>query len=624
MDGSSAQIPRRAAEFSTVWRPRASLRMLVQCVLLSLIGLPLLHFHGISLHLTPWSQAIVNAIVGQVYGTAGQHDTTVVLFREENLATLGDPYPVPYARHADVLDALSAYGPRAVFVDFAFIDQRGGPETERLRRAICDLYDKGRVPVFLAAPPPPPPPSKGDTSRRVAGPPRDVIKALRDCAKVVDARMDTERGVSGVLTYPAVCPPDQCPGTEPRATPAFAMYGARANGSAAEPGTHPTKAMEIIWANRSPSLKEKSLNEKWMDCKRPGAFQDLELMIRENPLAAKEPCPYTNTISVMHLLGPFDHDVEKHVAGKAVFYGGSFQMAGDRVISPVYEDLPGVYLHAMAYDNLVTFGPDFKLADHHPFSRITNVILLVFIVFLLLVVDKPLAPATRLLGRVGGVAGRLKRIAVGLAVVSLTVTVLARPPAPALFLLPALVLGMLSFLHLVAVYGGSLSSSQKGTAPAGFIVKCLLGLGLIVLGVLAFLAVDSRYGIGSALLFVVLPGYFAYKVLVARDWLFVVTTALLVGAALVSYLPPINLGPRNIVGYLALFELARHLIKRADRIGETYLELRREYRKPEQWGMLAALVPIADRILTFFVRSDEKETDEKEMIDEATKHVAAA
>jgi hypothetical protein len=373
--------------------------------------------------------------------------------------------------------------------------------------------------------------------------------------------------------------------------------------------------MEIIWAN-GPS----SLNEKWMDCRQPGALKDLELMIHKSPLAAKKPCPYTNTISVLHLLGPYDEDVERHVAGKAVFYGANFQMAGDRVISPVYEDLPGVYLHAMAHDNLVTFGDDFKRARLHPASRITNAILLLFMVFLLLVVDKPLTPATRLMARLGRVGGRLRWAVLGLAAMSLALTALLRPAWPALLLLPALVLGMLSFLHVVAVHGGAVGSRPTGSgAPAAFIVKCLLGLGLVVLGVLAFVAVDGRYGIGRALLFVVLPGYFAYKVLVARDWLFVVTTALLLGAALVSYLPPINLGPRNIVGYLALFELARHLIKRADRLGEKYLELRREYPAPEQWGVLASLVPLADRILTFLVRDDEKEITR-----EAPTHAAAA
>ncbi len=70
-------------------------------------------------------------------------------------------------------------------------------------------------------------------------------------------------------------------------------------------------------------------------------------------------------------------------------------MVGDRVISPVYDDLPGVYLHAMAYDNLVTFGSTYKRADHHglSLSSVVNGLLLLFTVVLLLLVDKPPAPS---------------------------------------------------------------------------------------------------------------------------------------------------------------------------------------------------------------------------------------
>ncbi len=80
--------------------PSASTRTLVQFVFLAALGALLFDFHGISLHLTPWSQAIVNAIVKYTYDQTGQNKTLVVLFREENLATLRESFPISYARHA--------------------------------------------------------------------------------------------------------------------------------------------------------------------------------------------------------------------------------------------------------------------------------------------------------------------------------------------------------------------------------------------------------------------------------------------------------------------------------------------------------------------------------------------
>ena len=400
-------------------------------------------------------------------------------------------------------------------------------------------------------------------------------------------------------------------------SPAFAMHRVRVpDAPTALTGSHDAEAMEIIWANGYSEL-----NRSWMDCKKPGPINDFLLMIRDNPLAAKRKCPYTDTISVVHLLGPFNDGVRAAIADRAIFYGASFEMAGDRVISPVYDDLPGVYLHAMAYDNLRSYGPDYKRAEHHPASQIANVILLVFTVFLLLVVDKPLAPAKRLFGeRVGAWrrASWARAAAIGFAIGSLAVTAMIRPAYPGLFLLPALIFGMFTFLHVVATRGDAVSGSDSAP-PARFLTKCLLGIAIVLGVIVAFLGIDSVAGVENALLFVLLPGYVVYKAAVQRDWLFVVTSVLMVGAAVVCYLPPINLGPRNIVGYVAFFEVARHLIKEADQISEKYLALRARYRDREAWGLAAWLVPIADRTFTFLVRGEDEE-----MTDEGTARPVAA
>ena len=101
--------------------PEPWLRLTVQFASLSMLGALLFVFHGLSLHLTPWSQAIINGIVKYRYdpqGEYGQKDATVVIFREENLRTLGTSFPVPYEVHAVILKELSNHRPRAVFVPF--------------------------------------------------------------------------------------------------------------------------------------------------------------------------------------------------------------------------------------------------------------------------------------------------------------------------------------------------------------------------------------------------------------------------------------------------------------------------------------------------------------------------
>ena len=563
--------------------PSASTRTLVQFVFLAALGALLFNFHGISLHLTPWSQAIVNAIVKYTYDQTGQDRTLVVLFREENLATLRESFPISYARHAEVLEALALYEPSAVFVDFAFIDKRPGQDVAVLSEAICGLQATG-VAVYLAASP---------LAGKAGGDGlRDGLD--RSCFTPVDVQMDAETGVSGVLTYRACKSTASCEAPGLLWTPAFKIAAPQVGLARAD-----AQQMEIIWGNRVSKL-----NESWMDCASDGTLVHLRQMLKENPLASKRKCPHTNTISVVHLLGRFDQKLKDEVVkGRTVFYGGSFEMAGDRVISPVFDDLPGVYLHAMAYDNLLTFRRDYKRAEQHglSLSRVVNGLLLLFTIVLLLLVDKPPAFARRLLGRLGTVSPRLKWATLAVAGGCVALTAFTRTSVLAILLLVPLLLGVVAVLHLAATHPERRPSARQ------FLWSGLLGAIILLGAVLLFLGVDARYGIEAALLLVVLPGYFVYKALVARDVLFVATTVLLIGAAVVSFLPPINLGPRNIVAYVAFFEVARHLMRRADDAARRYVALRREQPDPASWGVGAGILNAMDWIFALCIRGDDEE-----------------
>ncbi len=137
------------------------------------------------------------------------------------------------------------------------------------------------------------------------------------------------------------------------ATPAFAL--------SKPSGIDPALAsnMEIIWAKGIAPL-----NNQWMNCARKTGGELLSALLTNSPQAEKLLCPYHRTISANHLLNSIgDRDVENAITGKTVFYGAGFRFTGDRIESPVYGEMPGVYLHAMAYDNLLTFGRNYKRAE---------------------------------------------------------------------------------------------------------------------------------------------------------------------------------------------------------------------------------------------------------------------
>jgi hypothetical protein len=115
--------------------------------------------------------------------------------------------------------------------------------------------------------------------------------------------------------------------------------------------------------------------------------------------------------------------------------------------------------------------------------------------------------------------------------------------------------------------------------------------------------VDRWFGLEAALLLIVLPGYFVYKVVVGRDMLFAATSGLLVLAALVLVSPPVNLGPRNVIAYVAFFELARKLLHHADTVALEYRKRRDAYPEDRQWGKAKPLMPVLDKVFAVCQRT---------------------
>jgi hypothetical protein len=567
--------------------PRPAARFLIRLGALVAIGAALFIFNGIKFYLTPWSQTTINSVVKFLYGDTGQKETTVVLFREENLRTLKESYPVSYERHAEVLEAMSFHRPRALFMDFVFLDKRTKKDTEALRDAICNLVATAKTKVYLAVLEP------------IRAPADPNEPWVFQCATQVSAQMDQIQGASGVLTYAH----GVAKGTAFLPTPAFAMAGLKLDPDDAQ-------RMEIIWGNGVAPL-----NQKWMKgCERSGHwFWNLVSVFTENPLkSVKLQCPYTRTISVGHLLGSTnDTDVVKALEDKVVFYGAAFHLTGDRVASPVFEELPGVYLHAMAYDNLRTLGPDYKRADRQllipslvgrymrvPLTGVVDVLLLLVTVGILLLVEEPPGPLQKLRERSAHMRTSLKLLAVAV---------------PALFMGAILKLGggiwlalldLLILMAIIAFVDLAPPAKQPPSSLQGYVLRGLLMLVVPLLAVGAFVAVDRLVSLEAALLLVAVPAYFLYKVVVGRDTLFAATAVLLVLAALVIVSPPVNLGPRNVIAYVMFFEVARRLLRYADDAAVKYREQRDKHPNDDSWGRAKEFMPALDWLFSVLRRRD--------------------
>jgi hypothetical protein len=84
---------------------------------------------------------------------------------------------------------------------------------------------------------------------------------------------------------------------------------------------------------------------------------------RGPPTGARQECPYDLTLGYDRMvsgLGLQSSDLARVLAGRLVMVGGQFRTSNDWVESPVQGQAPGVHYHAMALDNLVEDGVNYR------------------------------------------------------------------------------------------------------------------------------------------------------------------------------------------------------------------------------------------------------------------------
>lgn len=540
-------------------------RNLIWIAGLANLGLLVFTFQGISFDLTPWSQAVVNSVVKLWYPDDKREETTVVLFREENLEYLNESFPVSYKRHAKVLKKILNYNPRAVFVDFVFADARHDPKgIKALQEVIC-AFAIARVPLYLAV----------FATGRNAGhlrPELDPDHAngpYQGCiqesgltkAQRVSVEMESESGVSGVLEYKI------------EHSPALAMLTENEKKIISMTIQRHDDKMEIIW----PGGGRASKTNEWIDCKTDWV-KTLQAILDKGPLTDENKlgCPYTPTVNVQHVLNnpalnkDDREELQEALTGKSVFYGAGFQGSGDRLISPIYKDLPGVYLHSMAHDNLRTLGTNYKRKESAILTWV-NVAIAGFIVCTLLFLDYLNGWFQECFRRISQYISKWLLIEIAIVWAAFPWVLSTHWRTSELWdgfiwltvLCVTILIGTFALFHLNV----ATKSHRNESADCREFRKQLAVLigPLVIVGI--FIVVYP-FGLDRALL-ATLGGYFSYKVFFAKDQHFVVANTGLVIASIVSFWP-INLGPQNIIGYFFFYELAHGIIACAHEVAKRF------------------------------------------------------
>lgn len=324
------------------------------------------------------------AIGLQLYDSAGSEAirNRIVLFLldDEDLATYGVPYPVPYAFHARRLRAIAAREPEAIFVDLWFHDQRRDDDITVLVEALCDIANDG-IKLYLA-------------SLGYLGPQRQLHPALL----AVSANGPYSSRKASRQCFTEVSPlkqTDVLDGTDWE-YPLFAS-GPGGKLSSAAPAIYnhlypesplPERGhnLSLIWGARPHELTSQIMRDPHSGARRcrkdalyrgmlPFSHEALNALVPTRWLSKDVPvCPYHLVLPIRVLRdwsdsrNPFHPVLTPSISGRVVIYGLNLQSVSDTIRSPIHGPLPGAHLHAMALDNLLAYGNTYPVAQGFDFT----------------------------------------------------------------------------------------------------------------------------------------------------------------------------------------------------------------------------------------------------------------
>lgn len=351
----------------------------------------------------------------------GPAELTTVLLDDAFLSREGRSWPLPYAAHAEILGRIARFQPRAIFLDFLFLHPHQGDDSLPLLVDTLQWLDEQHLPVLVAAPNPclPPTAALADGSPELR-PGLGVMDAVTAVATPVIVEWESY----GEL-YPLAFAPRSFAEEAPRAarcaeaeaegpwrSVALSLFEAACrNGNSAtgcrawraEPRAAPPP-MLVRWGARVPPDDEAAESDpscEGLDFSRNDKARWSLRVLRADLFRGfthDEPrfqsCPFIDTLSLSELFlrdpetghdwtpEEVEHELRALLHDRVVLVGSGLAQSNDKTVSPVHGEVPGVYEHAMALDNLLTYGPDYYEQSLDLASPETSMEIILSIVFL--------------------------------------------------------------------------------------------------------------------------------------------------------------------------------------------------------------------------------------------------
>jgi CHASE2 domain-containing sensor protein len=301
------------------------------------------------------SAIIFYKLYATLYPNTFQNNISVVLLDDSILTDWDEPWPPSHRLHSEILSTILSFEPMAVLVDMFFDYPRESDHFDMTEKVLKNA----RAPIFMIEASP----STG--APRLARP-EVLAMAAQPGAKVtlVSAevgdlqqpllRLDSNPKPAALAVYLALClqiAKATCPDPEtwkPRGEMEVA-WGLQPTDFNCERAANAPAPTRYVCDDLLSSLPGRLVQLLWES-----------VVPRDWALTNPMPIPYHSVISANNLLdGGLRSKLMPLLKDRIVIYGADIPLEKDYVYSPVHGLIPGVFIHAMAIDNLLTFGDRF-------------------------------------------------------------------------------------------------------------------------------------------------------------------------------------------------------------------------------------------------------------------------
>ncbi|MEF2145034.1 MAG: CHASE2 domain-containing protein [Desulfovibrionaceae bacterium] len=296
-----------------------------------------------------YSQQIVDRVTAPFYSSAGQDRIVVVLIDDATLESRGEGWPPPYDTYSTFIYRILRQHPKALFVDIMLerMRLRDKESFELAHDTLAALVPEYGIPLIFGQSSPGAPnlfkdiPGVETAAITWNGPGYPLLLSGVGQTQLTPAASLYQHVCAEADIGSPGCPENIDP---PHAPPLVPQWGIAISQTMRDRELLPDDDTLFV----APTFADRLLRSGSLLCH--SLFVGLDSNAAD---AAREKWPYAVTVMAHDLDKP---QIRGLLRDKAVLLGVSIAGSTDMVVTPANGKLPGVYLHAMALDNLMRYG----------------------------------------------------------------------------------------------------------------------------------------------------------------------------------------------------------------------------------------------------------------------------